>query len=113
VIGLDDWQPGTVNGHDTRLRGNKDMSPHQFRPPDSPQTRTSTSGHPETSQPGLGLAAERLAYSVNEVSRLPRLSRDLLYDGMRRGNLSYVKIGRGRVIPHEHLHEFLGLGSKS
>ena len=40
------------------------------------------------------------------------LSRDLLYDEMRRGNLSYVKIGRRRVIAHEHLQQFLGLASK-
>jgi hypothetical protein len=35
----------------------------------------------------------------------------LLYDEMRRGNLSYVKIGRRRVINHEHLQQFLGLTS--
>ena len=88
------------------------MSPRQPRPPDSRQTATTSSAHPETSQPGLGPAAERLAYSVDEVARLTGLSRDLLYDEMRRGNLSYVKIGRRRVITHEHLHQFLGLGSK-
>jgi excisionase family DNA binding protein len=89
------------------------MSSRQPRPPDSRRTTTSGSAPPETSQPGPGLAAERLAYSVDEVARLTGLSRDLLYDEMRRGNLSYVKIGRRRVITHEHLHQFLGLGSKN
>ena len=32
--------------------------------------------------------AERLAYSIDEAARLTGLSRDLLYDQMRRGNLT-------------------------
>ncbi len=88
------------------------MSSRQPRPPDSHRTTTSGSPHPETSQPGPSLAPDRLAYSVDEAAHLTGLSRDLLYDEMRRGNLSYVKIGRRRVITHEHLHQFLGLGSK-
>jgi excisionase family DNA binding protein len=87
------------------------MNSRQPRPPDSRPTTTSSSVHPEASQPGPGLATERLAYSVSEVARLTGLSRDLLYDEMRRGNLSYVKIGRRRVINHEHLQQFLGLTS--
>jgi excisionase family DNA binding protein len=87
------------------------MSSRQPRPPDSRRTTPSGSAHPETSQVGSGAAAERLAYSVDEVARLTGLSRDLLYDEMRRGNLSYKKIGRRRVITQEHLHQFLGLGS--
>ena len=43
--------------------------------------------------------AERLAYSVDEAARLTGLSRDLLYDQMRRGKLPYVKIGRRRSSP--------------
>jgi excisionase family DNA binding protein len=82
------------------------MSSRQPRLPARPTT-TSSSAHPVTSEPGP--AAERLAYSVNEVARLTGLSRDLLYDEMRRGNLSYVKIGRRRVITHEHLQQFLGI----
>jgi excisionase family DNA binding protein len=87
------------------------MSSRQPRVPDSRRATTSSSAQPQTSQPGPDLAAERLAYSVNEVARLTGLSRDLLYDEMRRGNLSYVKIGRRRVINHEHLQQFLGLSS--
>jgi hypothetical protein len=36
------------------------------------------------------------------------LSRDLLYDEMRRGNLTYVKVGRRRLITRHHLQQFLG-----
>jgi excisionase family DNA binding protein len=56
------------------------------------------SGSPirETGQEEPDLPAERLAYSVDEAAQLTGLSRDLLYDQMRRGNLPYVKIGRRR-----------------
>ena len=53
----------------------------------------------------------RLAYSVNEAARLTGLSRDLLYDEMRRGNLAYVKVGRRRLITRQHLQQFLGIAS--
>ncbi len=54
-------------------------------------------------------AAERLAYSVEETARLTGLSRDLLYDQMRCGNLPYLKVGRRRIITRQHLRQFLGL----
>jgi excisionase family DNA binding protein len=50
---------------------------------------------------------ERLAYSVDEVARLTGLSRDLLYDQMRCGNLDYIKVGRRRLITRQHLEQFL------
>ena len=53
----------------------------------------------------------RLAYSVDEAARLTGLSRDLLYDEMRRGNLAYVKVGRRRLITRHHLQQFLGIAS--
>ena len=53
------------------------------------------------------LRTERLAYSVDEVARLTGLSRDLLYDEMRRGNLAYIKVGRRRLITRQHLDRFL------
>jgi excisionase family DNA binding protein len=53
----------------------------------------------------------RLAYSVDEAARLTGLSRDLLYDEMRRGNLTYVKVGRRRLITRQHLNQFLGIAS--
>lgn len=52
---------------------------------------------------------ERLAYSVNEAARLTGLSRDLLYDEMRRGNLDYLKVGRRRIITRQHLEQFLDI----
>jgi excisionase family DNA binding protein len=52
--------------------------------------------------------AERLAYSIDEAARLTGLSRDLLYNEMRDGNLSYVKVGRRRLIIPHHLQQFLG-----
>jgi excisionase family DNA binding protein len=61
-------------------------------------------GSPETSSP-----SERLAYSVDEAAHLTGLSRDLLYDEMRRGNLVYLKIGRRRLITRQHLEQFLGI----
>jgi excisionase family DNA binding protein len=62
-------------------------------------------GKPESDQ------AERLAYSVDEAAQLTGLSRDLLYDEMRRGNLAYVKVGRRRLITRHHLQRFLGTAS--
>ena len=63
----------------------------------------------ETSPDGPDRAAARLAYSVDEAAHLTGLSRDLLYEQMRRGNLSYVKVGRRRLITRQHLERFLGL----
>ena len=39
------------------------------------------------------------------------LSRSLLYDEMRRGNLAYVKVGRHRLITLQHLQQFHGIAS--
>jgi excisionase family DNA binding protein len=43
------------------------------------------------------------------AARLTGLSRDLLYDQMRRGNLSYIKVGRRRLITRQHLEQFLDI----
>jgi excisionase family DNA binding protein len=48
---------------------------------------------------------------VDEAARLTGLSRDLLYDEMRRGNLPYIKVGRRRLITRQHLNQFLGIAS--
>jgi excisionase family DNA binding protein len=66
---------------------------------------------PATTRAGQDSAAARLAYSVDEAARLTGLSRDLLYDEMRRGNLIYVKVGRRRLITRQHLDQFLGIAS--
>jgi excisionase family DNA binding protein len=69
----------------------------------------STLAPPDTSIPQPGPAAERLAYSVSEAARLTGLSRDLLYDQMRQGNLQYIKVGRRRLITRQHLEQFLDI----
>jgi excisionase family DNA binding protein len=53
----------------------------------------------------------RLAYSVDEAARLTGLSRGLLYDEMRCGNLASVKVGRRRLITRQHLQQFPGIAS--
>ena len=53
----------------------------------------------------------RLACSVDEAARLTGLSRDLLYDEMRRGNLACVKAGRRRLITRQHLQQFPGIAA--
>jgi excisionase family DNA binding protein len=50
---------------------------------------------------------ERLAYSVDETAVITGLSRDLLYDQMRTGKLTYLKVGRRRIITRQHLEAFL------
>ena len=62
-------------------------------------------------RPGQDPHSGRLAYSVDEAARLTGLSRDLLYDEMRRGNLAYVKVGRRRLITRQHLNQFPGIAS--
>lgn len=51
--------------------------------------------------------SERLAYSVDEAAALTGLSRDVLYEEMRRGNLASRKVGRRRVITRVQLEKFL------
>lgn len=64
---------------------------------------------PQAGSPEPGPPAERLAYSVDEAAHLTGLSRDLLYDEMRRGHLNYIKIGRRRLITRQHLEQFLNI----
>jgi excisionase family DNA binding protein len=78
--------------------------------PDQDRATSPAAGHPlspEVGKPGPE-PAERLAYSIDEAARLTGLSRDLLYDEMRRGNLPYLKVGRRRLITRHHLQQFLG-----
>jgi excisionase family DNA binding protein len=44
---------------------------------------------------------------VDEAAAITGLSRDLLYDQMRAGNLDYLKIGRRRIITRQQLEAFL------
>jgi excisionase family DNA binding protein len=85
------------------------------RRPDPPTPRPAAPAHvtspasPQPSQTEPETTTERLAYSIEETARLTGLSRDLLYDQMRRGNLPYLKVGRRRIITRQHLQQFLGL----
>ena len=77
----------------------------------APQIRRHPATTPRTDRAGQDSPGGRLAYSVDEAARLTGLSRDLLYDEMRRGNLAYVKVGRRRLITRQHLNQFLGIAS--
>ena len=79
------------------------------RRPGTGPPAASTPAPPHTSEPQPDPAAERLAYSVDEAARLTGLSRDLLYDQMRIGNLAYLKVGRRRLITRQHLEQFLAI----
>jgi excisionase family DNA binding protein len=54
--------------------------------------------------------AERLAYSPDEAAELLGISRELVHDLLRTGQLGSVKAGRRRLIGKRHLEEFLARG---
>ena len=95
------------------------LRPHHDRKPEPAAVPRRTSGPVPpgddttavASQAGQDPPGGRLAYSVDEAARLTGLSRDLLYDEMRRGNLTYLKVGRRRLITRQHLNQFLGIAS--
>jgi excisionase family DNA binding protein len=51
--------------------------------------------------------AERLAFSPEEAAELLGISRELVHDLLRTGQLGSVKAGRRRLIGKHHLEEFL------
>ena len=51
--------------------------------------------------------AERLAYSPDEAAELLGISRELVHDLLRTGQLRSVKAGRRRLISKRHLEAFL------
>ena len=51
--------------------------------------------------------AERLAYSPDEAAQLLGISRELVHDPLRTGQLGSVKAGRRRLIGKHHLETFL------
>ena len=92
-------------------------------PADSPRRTSGPRLHGDDIAAGAASSADRdshggwLAYSVDEAACLTGLSRDLLYDEMRRGNLAYVKVGRRRLITRQHLkpvprHRLLGAATR-
>lgn len=55
----------------------------------------------------------RLAFSPDEAAELLGLSRELLNDLIRSGQLPSVKAGRRRIIARHHLAQFLGVPEAS
>lgn len=51
--------------------------------------------------------AERFAYSPDEAAELLGISRELVHDLLRTGQLGSVKAGRRRLIAKHHLDRFL------
>ena len=96
-----------------RPRRQRDRKPGPADPPRRPSGPVPPSDDitAAASPAGQDPPSGRLAYSVDEAARLTGLSRDLLYDEMRRGNLAYVKVGRRRLITRQHLQQFLGIAS--
>jgi excisionase family DNA binding protein len=91
------------------------MSTPAPRPDRNSRSTPPAVGTPSPPGPGgpqPGPTAERLAYSVNEAARLTGISRDLLYDEMRHGNLGYIKVGRRRLITRQHLEQFLDIAPR-
>ena len=97
----------------TRPRRHQDQKPEPAVVPRRSSGRVPPGGDTTAaaSQAGQDPPGARLAYSVDEAALLTGLSRDLLYDEMRRGNLAYVKVGRRRLITRQHLQQFLGIAS--
>jgi excisionase family DNA binding protein len=52
----------------------------------------------------------RLAFSPDEVAATLGISRDLVYDLLRTGQLQSVKAGRRRLISRRHVEDFLAGG---
>jgi excisionase family DNA binding protein len=86
----------------TRHHGDQRIKPANLDP-----TMSSQPGQPDDPE----RENVRIASSVAEAAFITGLSRDLLYDQMRCGNLSYIKIGRRRIITRQHLNQFLGVAS--
>ncbi len=51
--------------------------------------------------------AERLAFRPNEAARVMGVSRDLIFQWLRTGELRSIRIGAARLIPRQALEEFL------
>jgi excisionase family DNA binding protein len=61
-----------------------------------------------TPQPSVSnVVVERLAFSPDEVAEALGISRELVNDLLRSGQLGSVKAGRRRLISRHHLEAFL------
>jgi excisionase family DNA binding protein len=57
--------------------------------------------------PDTGPGEPRLAFSPDEVAAALGISRELVHDLIRTGQLRSVKAGRRRLISRQHLEDFL------
>ena len=57
--------------------------------------------------PASNAVVERLAYSPDEVAEALGISRELVNDLLRTGELGSVKAGRRRLIGKHHIEAFL------
>ena len=63
------------------------------------------------SRPGRDRTASGWAHSADEAFRLAGLSRDLLSDQIRRGQLGHVKVGRWYLIARQHLQQLFAIAT--
>jgi hypothetical protein len=85
------------------------VGPPQHTPGPAPPDDDSTAAVPRRS--GCNPQGWRLAYSVEEAARLTGLSRALLYEEMRCGDLASGKIRRRHLIDCQHPDQFPGIAS--
>jgi excisionase family DNA binding protein len=81
--------------------------PQGGRPAGATRAHDKIEGRAAMTQTVPDRLTDRLAYSVEEAAQITGLSRDLLYDQMRTGQLAYLKVGRRRIITRQHLEAFL------
>ena len=62
---------------------------------------------PATAQPARREPLQRRYYSINEITEMIPVSRDMIHDLIRCGKLASVKIGKRRLIPVEAFEELL------
>jgi excisionase family DNA binding protein len=53
------------------------------------------------------LEMKAVAHQVPRAAQVTGLSRSLLYEFMKRGELAYVKVGRRRLIAHDDLQALI------
>lgn len=53
------------------------------------------------------MSDDKLAYSVDEACVALSIGRTVLFDLLRRNEITSVKIGRRRLIPASHLRAFI------
>jgi excisionase family DNA binding protein len=62
---------------------------------------------------GLPDPREKPTLSVSEVSEILGWGRSAVYDGVRRGDIPSLRVGRRIRVPTARLHDMLGIGDDS